>query len=95
MTSKFRIVAVVGLWFTMSAATAAEAFRWDERVQRGQLDNGFTYYIVDGKTMGNTVSLQLVVRAGSLDERDDQSGVAHMVEHMVFKASAAHPEGVG
>jgi len=95
MTSKFRIVAVVGLWFTMSAATAAEAFRWDERVQRGQLDNGFTYYIVDGKTMGNTVSLQLVVRAGSLDERDDQSGVAHMVEHMVFKASAAHPGGVG
>ncbi|WP_193333467.1 M16 family metallopeptidase [Duganella sp. FT27W] len=95
MTSKFKLFAVVGLWFTMSAATAAEAFRWDERVQRGQLDNGFTYYIVDGKTMGNTVSLQLVVRAGSLDERDDQSGVAHMVEHMVFKASAAHPEGVG
>ena len=95
MTSKFKLFAVVGLWFTMSAATAAEAFRWDERVQRGQLDNGFTYYIVDGKSMGNTVSLQLVVRAGSLDERDDQSGVAHMVEHMVFKASAAHPEGVG
>ena len=95
MTSKFRLFAVVGLWFTMSAATAAEAFRWDERVQRGQLDNGFTFYIVDGKTMGNTVSLQLVVRAGSLDERDDQSGVAHMVEHMVFKASTAHPEGVG
>ncbi|TYQ07360.1 UNVERIFIED_ORG: zinc protease [Zoogloea ramigera] len=95
MTSKFKLIAVVGLWFTMSAATAAEAFRWDERVQRGQLDNGFTYYIVDGKTMGSTVSLQLVVRAGSLDERDDQSGVAHMVEHMVFKASAAHPEGVG
>ncbi|KQN67735.1 hypothetical protein ASF04_18300 [Duganella sp. Leaf61] len=95
MTSKFKLFAVVGLWFTMSAATAAEAFRWDERVQRGQLDNGFTYYIVDGKSMGDTVSLQLVVRAGSLDERDDQSGVAHMVEHMVFKASAAHPEGVG
>ena len=95
MTSKFKLFAVVGLWFTMSAATAAEAFRWDERVQRGQLDNGFTYYIVDGKSMGNTVSLQLVVRAGSLDERDDQSGVAHMVEHMVFKASTAHPEGVG
>jgi len=95
MTSKFKLFAVVGLWLTMSAATAAEAFRWDERVQRGQLDNGFTYYIVDGKAMGSTVSLQLVVRAGSLDERDDQSGVAHMVEHMVFKASAAHPEGVG
>jgi len=96
MTSKhMKMFAVVGLWFTLSAATAAEAFRWDERVQRGQLDNGFTYYIVDGKNLGNTVSLQLLVRVGSLDERDDQSGVAHMVEHMVFKASAAHPEGVG
>ena len=96
MTSKMKMFAVVGLWFTLStAATAAEAFRWDDRVQRGQLDNGFTYYIVDGKNLGHAVSLQLVVRAGSLDERDDQSGVAHMVEHMVFKASAAHPEGVG
>ncbi len=95
MTSKLKLIAVIGLWFTVSAATAAEAFRWDQRVQRGQLANGFTYYIVDGKSLGNTVSLQLVVRAGSLDERDDQSGVAHMVEHMVFKASTAHPEGVG
>ena len=95
MTSKFKLIAVIGLWFIVSAATAAEAFRWDQRVQRGQLANGFTYYIVDGKSLGNTVSLQLVVRAGSLDERDDQSGVAHMVEHMVFKASTAHPEGVG
>ncbi|MET0265631.1 MAG: insulinase family protein [Duganella sp.] len=95
MTFKLKIIAVVGLWCTLQSATAAEAYRWDERVQRGQLDNGLTYYIVDGDNFGQQLSMQLVVRVGSLDERDDQSGVAHMVEHMVFKASKAHPEGLG
>lgn len=94
MTFKLKIIAVIGLWCKLHGATAAEAYRWDERVQRGQLDNGFSYYIVDGDNFGQQLSLQLVVRVGSLDERDDQSGVAHMVEHMVFKASKAHPEGL-
>jgi zinc protease len=76
-------------------AQAAEAFDWDPRVVRGQLDNGLSYFIVAGdKLAGPRVAMQLLVRVGSLDERDDQSGVAHMVEHMVFHASARHPEGL-
>lgn len=99
MRSKlFKLIAWAGVCLALQLqqmASAAEPFRWDDKVQRGQLENGFSYYIVDGgKAMGGQVSLQLMVRVGSLDERDDQSGVAHMVEHMVFKASRAHPEGV-
>nr|WP_315249620.1 insulinase family protein [uncultured Duganella sp.] len=80
------------LGVALSLSAQAEDFRWDSRVQRGQLDNGFSYYIVKDK--GSQVSMQLLVRVGSLDERDNQSGVAHMVEHMVFHASASHPEGL-
>lgn len=89
MRSKLLLLAV-GL--VLHLCGGAEEFRWDSRVQRGQLENGFSYYIVKDK--GSQVSMQLLVRVGSLDERDDQSGVAHMVEHMVFHATAGHPEGL-
>ncbi|SVC24847.1 uncharacterized protein METZ01_LOCUS277701, partial [marine metagenome] len=32
--------------------------------------------------------LRLVIRAGSLQEDDDQQGLAHFVEHMAFNGSA-------
>ena len=92
-----KLLALFGLLIALHApqpALAAEPFQWDSRVQRGQLTNGFSYYIVSGKEMGNQVALQLMVRAGSLDETDDQSGVAHMVEHMVFHSTKSHPEGL-
>lgn len=72
----------------------AEAFAWDPTVVRGRLDNGFEYYLVRVPKASKQVGMQLVVRAGSIDERDQESGVAHMVEHMVFHASRRLLEGV-
>ncbi len=76
------------------AATPVQDFHWDPRVVRGTLPNGLAYFIVPRGKAEAPVSMHLIVRVGSLDERDDQSGVAHMVEHMVFRASARHPEGL-
>lgn len=81
------------LSFTVHAAPA-EPFKWDPKVVRGTLDNGFEYYLVPSPKASNQVGLHLIVRTGSVDERGDQSGVAHMVEHMVFHATRAHPEGL-
>ena len=39
----------------------------------------------------NEATLQLVVKAGSLQERDDQRGYAHFVEHMVFRGTENYP----
>ena len=39
----------------------------------------------------NEATLQLVVRAGSLQETDDQLGYAHFVEHMVFRGTENFP----
>lgn len=81
-------------------AGAAEPFVWDARVERGELANGLRYYIQPTRATSATppadarVAMQLLVRVGSLDERADQSGVAHMVEHMVFHASQRYPEGL-
>lgn len=92
-----RVALLTAAFMPMSCTQAAEppgAFQWDPAVVRGTLDNGLPYYIVPLKEAGRQLSMQLVVRVGSLDERADQSGVAHMVEHMVFHASRAHPEGL-
>lgn len=77
-----------------TAFAGNDAFRWDPKVVRGELANGLSYYLVPLPDGAPHLTLQLLVRVGSLDERDDQSGVAHMVEHMVFHASRAHPEGL-
>jgi zinc protease len=39
------------------------------------------------------IGLRLLVHAGSLDERDDQRGYAHFVEHMAFNGTRHHPPG--
>ncbi|MBV7534936.1 insulinase family protein [Duganella sp. sic0402] len=85
-------LALFALGVALSLCASAEDFVWDSRVRHGQLENGFSYYIVKDK--GSQVSMQLLVRVGSLDERDNQSGVAHMVEHMVFHATTGHPQGL-
>jgi zinc protease len=59
----------------------------DPAVQTGTLPNGVTYYVRRNARPANRVSLRLAVKAGSLDEADDQQGLAHVLEHMAFNGS--------
>lgn len=63
----------------------------DPNVIIGQLDNGFKYYIAPNQSPNERVYIRLVVNAGSMNEDDDQRGVAHIVEHMAFNGSANFP----
>lgn len=60
-------------------------------VIRGRLDNGLEYYIRRNAKPEQRAELRLVVHAGSLQEDDDQRGLAHMVEHMEFEGSPHFP----
>ena len=60
-------------------------------IERGTLKNGMNYIVLPNKKPINRVSLQLVVHAGSLDEDDDQKGIAHLVEHMAFNGTKQYP----
>ncbi|MBA2540876.1 MAG: insulinase family protein [Deltaproteobacteria bacterium] len=72
-------------------------------VKRGVLPNGLTYYILKNKKPDKRVLLWLAVNAGSVQEDDDQRGLAHFVEHMAFNGTKRFPkndiiqyiEGVG
>lgn len=64
---------------------------FDDDVRTGVLDNGLTYFIRRNTAPGGRAELRLAVDAGSSSEDDDQSGVAHFLEHMLFNGTTAYP----
>src|SRR5687767_3147343 len=88
------IAAVLALLVTPSAPLQAQApvakpafspadpLPFDTQVVRGTLANGLTYYIRKNGRPDDRVMLQLAVKAGSVDETDEQQGLAHFLEHM-------------
>jgi zinc protease len=59
----------------------------DQGATFGTLENGLRYIIYPNPEPPKRVSLRLHISAGSLMEADDQQGVAHFLEHMVFNGS--------
>src|SRR5690554_2495946 len=59
----------------------------DPEVTIGELPNGLRYYIRTNGEPERRVELRLVVKAGSLQEDDDQRGLAHFLEHMAFNGT--------
>ena len=64
----------------------------DSAVSKGVLDNGLTYYVRSNSEPENRAELMLVVKAGSIDEDDDQQGLAHFCEHMSFNGTKNFPK---
>ncbi len=64
----------------------------DSTVTIGELENGMTYYLRENHEPESRLELRLVVNAGSLMEDDDQRGLAHFVEHMLFNGTERFPK---
>ncbi len=60
---------------------------FDPAVTTGTLPNGLRYYIRKNGRPEQRVMMQLAVKAGSIDEADDQQGLAHFLEHMAFNGT--------
>lgn len=73
---------------TLHAAPAAEEPRAGlaEKVIEHTLKNGMKLLMVERHT-SPTVSAWIRFRVGSVDERSDERGLAHMLEHMLFKGT--------
>lgn len=59
----------------------------DPQVIHGTLPNGLQYFIRKNSKPENRMELRLAVNAGSIQEDDDQKGLAHFLEHMAFNGS--------
>jgi zinc protease len=78
---------------TQPTTSQADAFSGDAPLPhdpadvRGQFPNGLHYVIRKNANPPGKVFLDLAVRTGSLNETDEQNGLAHFLEHMAFKGS--------
>jgi len=68
-----------------SPPTAARA-TLEEKVIEHTLKNGMKLLMVERHT-SPTVSAWIRFRVGSVDERSDERGIAHLLEHMLFKGT--------
>ena len=59
----------------------------DSMATYGTLPNGLRYVIYPNSEPPKRLSLRLHIASGSLMEADDQQGLAHFLEHMVFNGS--------
>jgi zinc protease len=65
----------------------------DPRLIFGRLPNGFRYVLMKNLEPQNRVGMYLDVKSGSLNETEDQRGIAHFLEHMVFDGSTHFKPG--
>lgn len=55
-----------------------------------KLNNGITYYYYNNQRLKDRVSINVVVKSGSLQEEENQKGIAHFLEHMVFNGTKSY-----
>lgn len=74
------------------AQDLSAALSKDPKVTTGTLPNGLKYYIRPNQKPENKVELRLIINAGSILEDDDQQGLAHFTEHMLFNGTKHFPK---
>src|SRR5438093_4997473 len=66
---------------------------FDKAIHTATLPNGLKYFVRQNARPEKRVSLRLAVKSGSIEEADDQQGLAHFIEHMAFNGSAHFKPG--
>ncbi|NBC87968.1 MAG: insulinase family protein, partial [Alphaproteobacteria bacterium] len=59
----------------------------------GTLPGGMRYVLRENATPEGTALVRMRIGSGSLEEREDERGLAHFLEHMAFNGSRRVPEG--
>jgi predicted Zn-dependent peptidase len=85
----FRIFTLIILLLIFSGdvyAASDTAYDININVQSFQLDNGMLFLVVE-RPATPQVAIRLAIRAGSALEAAGQTGIAHLLEHMMFKGT--------
>lgn len=72
---------------TTSMAQEMPSVPVDPDVKIGKLDNGLTYYIRHNAWPEQRAEFYIAQRVGSIQENDEQRGLAHFLEHMCFNGT--------
>ena len=60
-------------------------------MRTGTLPNGFTYYIQHNDKPAGTADYFFAQKVGSVNEEENQRGLAHFLEHMCFNGTENFP----
>jgi predicted Zn-dependent peptidase len=63
----------------------------DPNVRTGKLENGLTYYVRHNGQPENRADFYIAQKVGSMQEEDNQAGLAHFLEHMAFNGTENFP----
>lgn len=63
----------------------------DPNVRIGKLDNGLTYYIRKNNLPVERADFYIAQKVGSIQEEENQRGLAHFLEHMCFNGTTHFP----
>jgi len=66
---------------------------FDSEVVIGKLENQLTYYIKKNQEPKDMAYLLLVEKVGSVQEEDNERGLAHFLEHCAFNGTESFPGG--
>ena len=88
MPSRLRLLILLVVYPLI--ATAAAAFNLD--VASFTLKNGMQVVVIPDRR-APVVTHMVWYRAGSADEQSGQAGIAHFLEHLMFKGTLKHPPG--
>lgn len=74
------------IFFRTSSSFAQDGTDLDKRVRSFTLKNGIRVLILE-RHINPTVSFYIRVKAGAVDEIEGKTGLAHLLEHMMFKGT--------
>lgn len=85
------------------AGVSAQSLPQDTETRKGQLPNGLTYYVRKNVKTPGQANFYIAQKVGSVQEEEDQRGLAHFLEHMCFNGTKHYPgdallrylEGIG
>ena len=89
---KALLLLFVALLTLPAAAQQIPQLPIDEAVRYGKLPNGLTYYIRHNALPENRVNLYIAQKVGSVQEEENQRGLAHFLEHMCFNGTDNFPD---
>lgn len=89
-TGAMAVAAVLALSLVPHAATAAE--QSGSKISDFKLDNGLELVVIPDHR-APVVTHMIWYKVGAADETAGKSGLAHFLEHLMFKGTAKHPAG--
>jgi len=87
--TRFVFLAVITLSILLLVAHPGQS---RDRLHQFTLENGLKVILQENRT-SPVVALQVWVKTGSADEKDDEAGMCHFIEHMIFKGTEKRKVG--